>query len=96
MLASDLPAVGTISSQKAGNVRRVPSGHALRMPMDRSIVLRTARKSAGHCSVEWTNLFSGVGTDDVLHPNDSASHISQHKVDALVTRLREAGGIATR
>ena len=59
------------------------------------LVFWTAQKSAGHDSVEWTNLFSEAVTDYVVHQNEPTDYIPQEKADWLVAKLKEKGGIAT-
>ncbi len=80
---------------EALEVRRQIYGHEPLTPADMDLVFRTAQKSAGHDSSEWTNLFSEAVTDYVVHQNDPADYIPQEKADWLVAKLKENGGITT-
>jgi hypothetical protein len=95
MAVSDFPAAGAISASEALNVRRQIYARDPLTPADMDLLFRTARKSAGHDSVEWRNLFSEAVTDYVVHQNEPADYIPQEKADWLVAKLKETGGIAT-
>ena len=95
MAISDSPATGAISATEALEIRRQIYGHQPLTPADMDLVFRTAQKSAGHDSREWTNLFAEAVTDYVVHQNDPADYIPQEKADWLVAKLKEKGGIAS-
>jgi len=76
-------------------VRKSIYSHDPLTPADMDLVFRTAQKSTGDDSIEWTNLFSEAVTDYVVHQNEPADYIPQEKADWLVAKLRETGGIAT-
>ena len=95
MAISDSPAAGAISATEALEIRRQIYGHEPLTPADMDLVFRTAQKSAGHDSREWTNLFAEAVTDYVVHQNDPADYIPQEKADWLVAKLKEKGGIAS-
>jgi hypothetical protein len=95
MAVSELLAAGAISAGEALQVRRKIYGHDALTPADMDLVFRTAQKSTGDDSIEWTNLFSEAVTDYVVHQNEPADYIPQEKADWLVAKLKEKGGIAT-
>ena len=95
MAVSDVPAAGEISASEALDVRREIYSHDKLTPADMDLVFRTAQKSTGRDSVEWTNLFSEAVTDYVVRQNEPADYIPQEKADWLVAKLKEKGGIAT-
>ena len=95
MAVSDLPAAGAISADEALDVRRRIYAHDPLTPADMDLVFRTAQRSEGHNSIEWTNLFAEAVTDYVVHQNDPADYIPQEKADWLAAKLKDIGGIAT-